>query len=328
MKLIRCLLFFLLFTSPLELLARPDSLAQAKQLASFDRAIAISVSPALGEVFVLDIDRAMLYKFDNTDRLVRSIGGYGIDRDAFATPTDLSAADGVNVFVADRGNQRVVQYDRWLNYVTSLKTSPSQQSGLTDAALWRPISVSVSPQGEFFILEETQRQIIRVNPFNFPNAFSDLSSLLRFGGFSSGRGNLHEPYQIEVSPSSIVFVSDVQQGLVVAYDQFGNYISQIGKGVLHQPKGLCSARLVTTLRTGEKEFREYLFAVDRGEVFVFSAEQNRGFVQVGRVTSEQIERWVGHRAVPIDLAIGPDKFYLLTETALFVLPLELVGFGK
>ncbi|NTV45665.1 MAG: hypothetical protein HGB11_03895 [Chlorobiales bacterium] len=329
MKWTLSLIFCLLFGWHLNLHAKPGSSGQAKQLGTFDHAIAISVNPSLGDVFVLDIDRSVLHKFDAAGKFVRSVGGPGIDRDGFAAPTDLSAADGINVFVADRGNQRIVQYDRWLNYVTSLKVAPSQQPGAyPDAGLWRPISVSVSPQGELFILEETQRQVIRINPFNSPNTLSDLSMLLHFGGFSSGRGNLLEPYQIDVNASGLVFVSDVQQKCVAAYDQFGNYITQVGRGVLHQPKALATAKLVVRLPNGGKEFREYLFVVDRGEIIVFSAEQNRGFLQVGVLSADQIADLIGHRAEPVDLAIGPDKFYLLTETELFSLPLDLLGFGE
>lgn len=329
MKRTLALIFFLLIGWLHNLQAKPGISGKATRLGTFDHAIAISVSPSIGEVFVLDIDRATLHKFDAVGRFIRSVGGPGSERDGFATPTDLSAADGINVFIADRGNQRIVQYDRSLNYVTSLNVAPSPEAGSTsDAGLWYPISVSVSPHGELFILEESQRQVIRINPFKSQNTLSDLSTLLRFGGFSSGRGNLLEPYQIEVNSAGLVFVSDVQQRCVAAYDQFGNYITLVGKGTLHQPKALATAKLVARLPNGGKEFRDYLFVVDQGEIIVFSADQNRGFVQVGVLSADQIEDLIGHRAEPVDLAIGPDNFYILTETELFSLPIDLLGFGE
>jgi len=299
------------------------------KISEFENAIAISANAALGEVYILDDEHANIFKYDKAFKRVGSAGGYGIEKEAFDTPTDVSASDGINIYVTDRGNQRITQFDRRLNFISALpelpisnteSSSESASSFQLSGDIWRPISLSVSMQGELFILEETSRQIIKINPFNFPKTASERKSLLRFGGFNAGRGSLIEPHQVAASKSGMVFISDKGRSSVVVYDQFGNFITTIGDEKLDQLNGIATAELLPN--EGAGKHRKELFLVANGkEVLIFDAAAAKGFPLVKAIDAEKL---LGEE-IPFvtDVALVHGNLCVLTPKSLFVVSYQL-----
>ncbi|ACF14325.1 NHL repeat containing protein [Chloroherpeton thalassium ATCC 35110] len=294
-----------------------------QKLSGFENAVAISASTALGEIFVLDAEQAKIFKYDKSLKPAGFAGGYGIDKEAFDTPTDLSASDGVNIYVTDRGNQRVVQYDRWLNFISALPelplstTSSSSESSSfkISSDIWRPISLSVSAQGELFILEETSRQVIKINPYNFPKTAFERNSLLRFGGFNSGRGNLIDPYQVEVSRSGMVFVADRGRKCVMIYDQFGNFINRIGGDELEALHGIGTTEVLS-----QNQRKDILLVANGKKVSVFEAGPKSNFQLETEIETEPLL----NEPIPVvtDVAVVQGNLFVLTPKALFVVKYE------
>ncbi len=305
-------------------------------IAQFQQASALSVT-SLDEIFVLDGGLSKLYKLDRNGKVVLSVGGFGTERDAFDTPLDITA-DGINVFIADRGNQRIVQYDRFLNFVTLLQNRPTSIDPFTSdgrfsslsTQLWRPISVSVSAQGDLYILEETQRQVIRINPLTFAAQQQQRQNPMQFefGGFNAGKGNLAEPYRLTTSRTGKVFVSDGNLRSVMVYDLFGNFVTELGKGVFSAPRGLACGQVETTL-SGVKQLQEWLLVVDSDHVFIFDADQQTGFRVVGKISSEELHRLLGESfSGLIDLALTSERLFVLTPKSLHTIPLALIRFAE
>lgn len=296
-------------------------------VAEFQAARAMTIT-ALGEIFVLDGALSRLYKLDQSGKKIANVGGFGIDREAFDTPLDLTT-DGLNVFVADRGNQRVSQFDRNLNFVTLLQNRPTPLTTLglalepsTSAGqLWRPISLSISGQGDLYILDEAQRQVIRINPLTFAAEIQQRQNptQFQFGGFDAGAGNLIEPCHVQTSRSGKVFVSDAAAKAVFVYDLFGNFVTQIGKGLLTTPKGL-GIGLVSEQTDSGKEMQEWLFVVDESALLMFRAEQQAGFRLLGKITADTLSRMLQAELKLVDAALLGETLYLLTEKALYLLP--------
>lgn len=305
-------------------------------VAEFQMARAIAIT-TLGEIFVLDGALSRLYKLDQSGKKIANAGGFGIDREAFDSPLDLTT-DGLNVFVADRGNQRVSQFDRNLNFVTLLQNRPTPLTALglgrdpttSDGQLWRPISISISGQGDLYILDEAQRQVIRINPLTFAADIQQRQNptQFQFGGFDAGAGNLIDPQCVQTSRSGKVFVSDKGARAVFVYDLFGNFVAQIGKGMLNAPRGL-GIGLVSPRTSGEKTLQEWLFVVDERALFVFRAEQETGFQCLGKLTAEALSELT---AVPVknlvDVTWLGETLYLLTEKVLYLLPQSALKFSE
>lgn len=306
------------------------STARLAPVAEFKAARALAVTP-LGELFVLDGALSRLYKLDPTGKILANVGGFGIDREAFDTPLDLTT-DGINVFIADRGNQRVAQFDRYLNFVALLqhRPTPAVPFGMIGeplnpaGQLWRPISVSLLGQGDLYILDEAQRQIIRLNPLTFAAEIQQRQNptQFQFGGFDAGAGNLIEPRCLQTSRSGKIFVADVGRHSIVVYDMFGNYVTELGKGWFQSLKGL-GAGMVSPSIERRPELQEWLVVVDENALFFFQTDSQTGFKFLGKCSQATLEPLIGPLTCPLsDAAILNETLYLLTEKALYLLPLE------
>lgn len=311
----------------------PQTLAPVAQF-QMARALAITT---LGEIFVLDGALSRLYKLDQNGQKIAHVGGFGIDREAFDNPLDLTT-DGLNVFVADRGNQRVSQFDRNLNFVTLLQHRPTPITSLglarepaTSAGqLWRPISLSLSGQGDLYILDEAQRQVIRINPLTFASELQQRQNptQFQFGGFDAGAGNLIDPQCVQTSRSGKVFVSDRGAQAVFVYDLFGNFVMQIGKGMLHAPRAL-GIGLVPETIGGEKVLQEWLFVIDESALLIFRAEQETGFKFLGKITAQSFSQITNTEVKSlVDAAWLGETLYLLTEKALYFIPRNMLNLSE
>lgn len=320
-----------------------------KKTVTFQNAAAIATNPAHGELYVLDAGTAKLYRLDKDGFFIATVGGYGIENENFDSPRDLTAGDGVSLYIADRGNQRLVRYDRTLNYMFSVNNSPVAQpssaggttgGGTSSGALpeaWRPVSVSVLAQGDLFILEENTRQVIKVNPFDLTRRGG--IAPLTFGGFDAGEGRLEEPVQVEVTAAGMVFISDARKGAVMIFDQFGNFLTQAGKGSLDRPSALATGQVESQTPSGEKLLLDRLVVIDagngssgNGSLIIIDATPKKGYGVVRKISNMELASICGISAgtpfTPVDAALTRTDLWLLTKTALHRLPLSLLAAGK
>lgn len=304
---------------------------EGRVLATFQKAIALAVNPALNEHYVIEGATNKILRLDASGKTLANIGGFGVQREGFDSPKDL-ATDGVNVYIADRGNQRISHFDRYLNFVALLQYRPdasaqvaSDVSGSLSSQVWRPISVSVSPQGDLFLLDEAQQQALRVNPFTFASQLQQRQNPIQFifGGFNSGAGRFIEPNRLQATKSGKVFVSDEGARCLFVYDLFGNYVAQVGKGMLKTPVALASGEVVEALPNGEKRLSEWVLAIDGGEIFVFDARQQSGFRFIGKLSAERVAAILGEGAGRLmDAGVTANDLCLLSEKKLVAIPIS------
>jgi DNA-binding beta-propeller fold protein YncE len=191
-----------------------------------------------GNVYVLNTEKNTIFMIDSRGHLVRELGGAGWGNEQFDHPSGIWARNGMNVFVADYGNHRIQRYDRTLSYVSTFTTraedDPRTRFGF-------PTDVSVSRLGDLFLCDTENVRILKVNRFTHVERI--------FGGFGGGEGRLQEPTQLEVGPNDHVYVLDEDR--VVVFDAFGNYLSELGSGLLESPSSLfADERSVVVLSGG------------------------------------------------------------------------------
>ena len=86
---------------------------------SFHRPTDVTWDPQ-GNIFVSDgYTDSRIVKYDKNGRFIKSIGTRGNGVNQFSTPHGISADNQGNVYVADRGNSRIVVLDNDLNWKTT-----------------------------------------------------------------------------------------------------------------------------------------------------------------------------------------------------------------
>lgn len=187
---------------------------------------AIAAGPE-GHLFVADTGNNRIIRFTPDGRFVDSVGGFGFQQQQFDRPLDISAKNGLDIFVADYNNERIERYDKNLNPISSLRPDPRLPERLQFGF---PSSVDISKHGELFIADTENNRILKINTFGTPE--------LSFGDFNWGEGRLEHPVKIEVTPWDMVYVADQQSNRIVVFDYYGNYVTHFGDDKLKAPNGL------------------------------------------------------------------------------------------
>ncbi len=177
---------------------------------AFQQAAAIDVD-ADGNVYIIDRGNNRLLKYEN-DTFVREVGGFGNQGDQLDDPRDVDASATLSVLVADYNNERIVHFDRNLNFVAAYPG----EIGDGNIIFQRVRSVAFSSQYDIFLLDDDIRQVVKLNRFGQPSLY--------FGGPEEAYGQLLNPVQLTVGNDQ-VFVSDPGQKAIIVYDYLGNFVT-------------------------------------------------------------------------------------------------------
>ncbi|MCK6622137.1 MAG: hypothetical protein HUU32_17590 [Calditrichaceae bacterium] len=265
--------------------------------ARFTKASAIDIDPE-GRIYIVDRDRHRLLKFAPDGSLLRQIGGFGRGNEQFDDPRDVNARTTLNVFVADYNNNRVVRYDRSLNFLGALNAGWPEPYDFE-----RVRSIAMSSQYDLFLLEDGTKKIVKFTRFAEPVA--------AFGGIYETYGQLLDPQQITLDDNSKrLFVSDPAQQTVLVFDYLGNFITAISHPALQQPGGLF---------WGEDR-QLYVADLQSGAVLVFS--ENLKFS--GRISLPESAAPLVGVAVKHDRESGTTLLYTLEPALCRVFSLEKI----
>jgi hypothetical protein len=203
----------------------PDTaLVEQKALGSFQRATRLITNPQ-GWIYVLDSERNLLVLLKGEEIPPSSTGGYGWSSTTFDQPTGL-ATDGLNVYVADRGNHRLMRFDRSLNFISSFTT---RDTSLLAARFGSPLGVALSRLGDLFVLDGENLRVVKFS--------ANVQYERSFGDIDDARARLRQPIKILISPGDHVYVLEPDR--LVEFDYFGQYLREIGRGSFHDASGFC-----------------------------------------------------------------------------------------
>ena len=264
----------------------PDTmLVEQKAVGSFQRATRLITNPQ-GWIYVLDSERNLVVLMKGDEEASSSVGGYGWSSTTFDQPTGL-ATDGLNLYVADRGNHRLVRFDRSLNFISSFVT---RDTSLLAARFGSPLGVALSRLGDVFVLDGENLRVVKFA--------ANMQYKRSFGDIDDQRSRLRQPIKILISPDDRVFVLEPDR--LLEFDYFGQYLRAIGAGSFHDARGFCfvgGGIIVATPTT-------LCWFNDRGELLreVRAAEIVSGS-PIGAME---------------DLSGGADRLLLLTSTQLHI----------
>lgn len=248
-----------------------------------------------GFIYLADTGNNRIFKFSSDGELVKSIGGFGWEKEQFYTPVDIFASSGLDVFIADYDNQRVQRYDKDLNYISSQYSDENWEERFR---FGYPKSVALSRHGDLFILDGENNRLLKLDSFGEPE--------LSFGDYSEGKGMLLDPVQLAISPADGIFVTDRQANKIFVFDYFGNYLSEFGAGFLNTPTGIfySNSGLIFVADTGNK--RIVIFTKDGELVFnwVLISKKSGNFIN------------------PVDMVSYGQRVYVLDENRVQVFELK------
>jgi len=196
-----------------------------------------------GRVLVCDRGNNRIQVFDIKGNFKKDIGGFGSLHDQFDEPLDISARSTLNIFVADYNNQRVQRYDRDLNFIGAFYSNEGNDDRFQFLEV---LSIAYSTQGDLFILDAGENKVIK---------FQRETAQAAFGFFQSGKGELYDPIQIDITSNQKIVVSDAGSGCINVYDYFGTFLYKIKLPGMKNPNGLVtdnSGRVYIT-DTGSKK---------------------------------------------------------------------------
>jgi len=251
------------------------------------RGTAISVD-IHGNIFVLDSESSTLRMYSQDRKLLHEVGGQGWENDQFDRPAGLWARNGIDVFVADRGNHRIQRFDRNLVHVSSLNTRDNSNP---DERFGYPSDVALSRFGDLYVCDGENARIVKVNRLN--------GASLAFGGFGAGQGRLLRPTGVQVGPEDNVYVLDPPR--VVVFDNFGNYVGELSPGAFREPSALFADETCVAV-------------LDSSGIYFFDADNRPG--PVVRPDSPTTAEAAHVRS----LALSNGVLYLLSDSGLHTAP--------
>jgi tripartite motif-containing protein 71 len=211
--------------------------------------IALTLSPE-DNIYLLDTQLSCIARLSLTGVLITQAGGPGTGDQQFSDPQDLSIYSGLDLFVADRGNDRIVRLNRRLTFLSEFhsldNTSP-------DLAFEKPLSVVQNARGDLFIADGGNDRILKIS--------ADGEPLFSFGAYGEEKGSLAQPRRLEPDPVAGLWVLD-SRGHAVHFDEFGGYVEEVHAVLSGHAQGLAiSAEAVwvcsdSSLWTWDRESRQ------------------------------------------------------------------------
>lgn len=243
--------------------------------------VALALSPA-DRVYLLDAQLASVVELTIDGRALSLVGGPGTGLEQFSDPADICATSGLDVFVADRGNDRIVRLDRKLNYLAEYRTLAGTPAKW---AFENPYSVSLGPRGDLFLADGSNNRILKIDPSGEP--------VFSFGDYGQVKGSLIEPRRLEIDPNGGLWVLDML-GQVIRFDEYGGFILNLQADAAGQPNGL---------------------AVSRSFIYVCSDSLLWIYDRISRQTTsfQPVQLGISANSNLVDLAFGRENLWLLTS---------------
>jgi len=168
---------------------------------------------ALGNPIILDSGNNRVVKTSPDGEFLAEIGGFGFGREQFNDPTSIATADGINIYVLDSRNGRVVHLDSGLNWIKEVNLADIGP----DTPVGRGGSLAINSFGDFYLSDPDNNRVLRLDP-NFAY-LSDLGDL----------GSFIQPGAIAVVASDEVLVIDDHRRRLFRFDSYDNYISVVAE---------------------------------------------------------------------------------------------------
>lgn len=258
-----------------------STLKKVKDVKDFTSAVSVT-SDGKENIYVLDAVKNQIVKFDNNLTFVKRAGKQGWSDGQFDSPTYIDGSSGLDIFVSDGKNRRVIRFDLLLNQISILSTA--QTDFPSDLKFNTPVATLVLNSRELYVIDGDNNRIIVYKDGRSPTSI--------FGDYTSGKGQLSRPVKILKDSRNYIYVLDKELNCIFRFDNLGNYISKI------EPKGI-----ETFAISGNT-----LYILDGNEITLYDLEKNN-------ITDRKIIPGKKNKYRDIYI-LNSKKYLLLTKNAL------------
>ncbi|HPG57455.1 MAG TPA: NHL repeat-containing protein [Candidatus Wallbacteria bacterium] len=187
-----------------------------------------------GNVFVCDHGNDRIQKFDSAGHFIYEFGSFAWDEKntspnnigvsgaaTFNEPVSVAVTN-KNIFISERGNNRIQKFDRDANFVMAFGGE-----GKTLGRLNSPLGIAADRSNYIWVCDTKND---RVQKFDTNGNY-----MLEIGGFGYGSGKFNEPVDVGIDSKNNIYVLDSGNARITKFDEYGNIAGEIS---LKKIKGL------------------------------------------------------------------------------------------
>jgi len=182
---------------------------------------------AMGSLIICDSGNNRLVKVKPNGEFIVEQGGFGFSREQFYYPSALATPDGINLYLLDSSNDRIVKLDYDLNWLDS-----QSLSGLDlDDPAGRATGLAVNSFGDIYVSDPHNRRIIKLDPnFTYESELTDIGAFL-------------DPMQMTIDRADNLYIVNSEDHNVVVFDAYDNYVRSFGEEEFTEPTGICASSI-------------------------------------------------------------------------------------
>jgi len=148
-------------------------------------------------------------------------GKYGTDNDHFGYPESVALDSSGNIYVADRGNDRVQKFSSSGKYIFTLGVSG--KSDTDNSHFNTPVSVALDSSGNIYVADTYNHRIQK-----FSSSGTYLSTLGVSGKYSTDNAHFSYPESVAFDNSGNIYIADTYNHRIQKFSSSGTYLSTLG----------------------------------------------------------------------------------------------------
>lgn len=179
-----------------------------------------------GNLFILDSENNKLSKLNSDGQFANEVGGWGWGNLNFDKPVSVEASDGLNIYVSDYFNHRILRFNKQLEYISTLFTRDDDDS---NSRFGLPTAIAVDQFSNLFLYDNENKRILKFD--------KDGNIDRKFGGFESSSAKITNPIKIEINLENQLFV--LENDKLSKYDNWGTNTGIIRFDSTYDLKNFC-----------------------------------------------------------------------------------------
>lgn len=159
-----------------------------------------------------------------------SFGTNGSGDGQLKSPGDVAVDDGGNVWVVDKGNNRIQKFDSTGKFLAKFGSA-----GTGNGQLNRPASIAIASDGNLLVADANNHRIQKFSPAG--------QFISKFGTAGAEAGQFSGPESVAVDSEGNIWVADTYNGRLQKFDSTGAFLAEVGSygaepGQLGEPTGI------------------------------------------------------------------------------------------
>jgi hypothetical protein len=182
-----------------------------------------------GSLYICDRENSSVIRLNSEGKATSLFNGLESRVERIFAPIDVCSSGGIDIYVLDGANSRIIRLDRGLRNAFVLyngREDEKNRFGTFNGIAYDRES------GDLYITNGSDGSLIRMDMVT-----RIVSST---GGFGSEKKSLLEPMGLDVDSNGALLVADRKYGAVAVIPHFGSDIRYIGKDVLEAPVDVVS----------------------------------------------------------------------------------------